>query len=193
MVRESKAARSGKQGHVLTDASLRGHDPLQTASLVLHILILLFFGCDRCVRRGSDLVSSVNETLCDQDEIPPQAQTCVLQCPNDCVMSQWSQWSTCSIVRRPFCLLLYPQGNILSEDQHTVSPKKYSCTFGHFSQVCDKTNNIYITVQNFGVGFWFPNVFEKSLVCSPRLHLLKIKNKVKSVILYNIVFYFNIF
>ncbi|XP_052004347.1 thrombospondin type-1 domain-containing protein 7B-like [Xyrauchen texanus] len=49
-----------------------------------------------CVRRGGGAqMSSVNETLCDQDEIPPQAQTCFLPCPNDCVMSQWSQWSTC--------------------------------------------------------------------------------------------------
>lgn len=80
-----------------------GHDPFRSAILVLHIVIVLFSLCDRCVRRGGeDQVSSVNETFCDQDEIPPQAQTCTLPCPNECVMSQWSHWSTCPMVRCPF-------------------------------------------------------------------------------------------
>ncbi|KAI2660551.1 Thrombospondin type-1 domain-containing protein 7B [Labeo rohita] len=90
----------------------------------------------RCVRRGSgDLVSSVNETLCDQDEIPLQAQTCVLPCPNDCVMSQWSQWSTCSIpcnestVRtRTRHMLRPPVANRVCPDSNQTEPCSLNST-----------------------------------------------------------------
>ncbi|KAI4875459.1 hypothetical protein NFI96_000524 [Prochilodus magdalenae] len=53
----------------------------------------------RCVLRGSDYSSSVNDSLCDADEMPVQAQTCMLPCPGDCVMSPWSHWSLCPTVR----------------------------------------------------------------------------------------------
>ncbi|XP_035379499.1 thrombospondin type-1 domain-containing protein 7B isoform X3 [Electrophorus electricus] len=50
----------------------------------------------RCVMHGSgDQGRSVNDSLCDPDDIPAQAQTCVLPCPDDCVMSPWSPWSPC--------------------------------------------------------------------------------------------------
>ncbi|KAK1789123.1 hypothetical protein P4O66_015074, partial [Electrophorus voltai] len=50
----------------------------------------------RCVMHGSgDQGRSVNDSLCDPYDIPAQAQTCILPCPDDCVMSPWSPWSPC--------------------------------------------------------------------------------------------------
>ncbi|XP_060733030.1 thrombospondin type-1 domain-containing protein 7B [Tachysurus vachellii] len=51
----------------------------------------------RCVLRGDGVNEShtVNDSLCDQDDAPAQARTCILPCPGDCVMSPWSHWSLC--------------------------------------------------------------------------------------------------
>ncbi|GAA6088520.1 thrombospondin type-1 domain-containing protein 7B isoform X1, partial [Tachysurus ichikawai] len=51
----------------------------------------------RCVLRGDGVNEShtVNDSLCDQDDAPAQARTCILPCPGDCVMSPWSHWSSC--------------------------------------------------------------------------------------------------
>ncbi|KAK3569507.1 hypothetical protein QTP86_033928 [Hemibagrus guttatus] len=51
----------------------------------------------RCVLRGDGVNEShsVNDSLCDQDDVPAQARTCTLPCPDDCVMSPWSHWSLC--------------------------------------------------------------------------------------------------
>ncbi|XP_062861779.1 thrombospondin type-1 domain-containing protein 7B, partial [Trichomycterus rosablanca] len=51
----------------------------------------------RCVLRGDGMneARTVNDSLCDQDEVPSQARTCVLPCPEDCVMSPWSHWISC--------------------------------------------------------------------------------------------------
>ncbi len=43
--------------------------------------------------------SSVEDSLCDQEEMPPRAQVCVLACPNDCVVAPWGPWSNCPLVR----------------------------------------------------------------------------------------------
>ncbi|KAG9340807.1 hypothetical protein JZ751_019998, partial [Albula glossodonta] len=52
----------------------------------------------KCVQRGSEgHGDSVDDNLCDQEEIPFRAQTCFLPCPDDCVMSQWGQWSACPL------------------------------------------------------------------------------------------------
>ncbi|KAJ8282312.1 hypothetical protein COCON_G00048310 [Conger conger] len=52
----------------------------------------------KCVQRGSEGPGdSVDDRLCDQEEIPFRAQICYLPCPDDCVMSEWSQWITCPL------------------------------------------------------------------------------------------------
>uniref|UniRef100_A0A665UXM7 Thrombospondin type-1 domain-containing protein 7A n=1 Tax=Echeneis naucrates TaxID=173247 RepID=A0A665UXM7_ECHNA len=39
--------------------------------------------------------SSADDSLCDQEEMPPRAQVCFLACPNDCVVTPWGPWSNC--------------------------------------------------------------------------------------------------
>uniref|UniRef100_A0A3B5A609 Thrombospondin type 1 domain containing 7B n=1 Tax=Stegastes partitus TaxID=144197 RepID=A0A3B5A609_9TELE len=50
-----------------------------------------------CVKKesasGED--SGVEDSLCDQEEMPPRAQVCFLACPNDCVTAPWGSWSNC--------------------------------------------------------------------------------------------------
>ncbi|XP_041940176.1 thrombospondin type-1 domain-containing protein 7B isoform X1 [Alosa sapidissima] len=50
----------------------------------------------RCVERGSEgYGTSVNDTLCDAEEMPFRARTCILPCAGECVMSHWGPWSEC--------------------------------------------------------------------------------------------------
>lgn len=59
----------------------------------------------RCVKKGtSGEASSVDVSLCDQEEMPSRAQVCFLACPKDCVTSAWGPWSSCPLVRRNNCL-----------------------------------------------------------------------------------------
>ncbi|XP_064167589.1 thrombospondin type-1 domain-containing protein 7B isoform X1 [Anguilla rostrata] len=52
----------------------------------------------RCVRvNGEGHGDSVEDDLCDPEEMPFRAQTCFLPCPDDCVMSQWGPWSACPL------------------------------------------------------------------------------------------------
>ncbi|KAF4083405.1 hypothetical protein AMELA_G00140860 [Ameiurus melas] len=49
----------------------------------------------RCVRKEEDRRSSVNDSLCGQDDRPITAQACYLPCPGKCVTSEWSPWNEC--------------------------------------------------------------------------------------------------
>nr|XP_043874554.1 thrombospondin type-1 domain-containing protein 7B isoform X2 [Solea senegalensis] len=52
----------------------------------------------RCVKKGvSGEAISVEEGLCDQEEMPHRAQVCFLACPSDCVVTPWGPWSNCSL------------------------------------------------------------------------------------------------
>lgn len=52
----------------------------------------------RCVLRGEGEAgegSSMEDSMCDQEEVPEAARMCVLPCPEDCVLTAWGPWSTC--------------------------------------------------------------------------------------------------
>ncbi|XP_070435726.1 thrombospondin type-1 domain-containing protein 7B isoform X1 [Equus przewalskii] len=49
----------------------------------------------RCVKAAESEGGVVDNSLCNQDEIPRETQSCSLLCPNECVMSQWGPWSRC--------------------------------------------------------------------------------------------------
>ncbi|KAK6483033.1 thrombospondin type-1 domain-containing protein 7B-like isoform X2 [Huso huso] len=50
----------------------------------------------KCVNNTADSPGEiVDNTLCDQEEMPFEAQICFRPCPGDCVMSQWGEWSIC--------------------------------------------------------------------------------------------------
>ncbi|XP_036396447.1 thrombospondin type-1 domain-containing protein 7B [Megalops cyprinoides] len=82
----------------------------------------------RCVRKGSEVQGDpVDDSLCDPEEMPVRAQTCFLPCPDDCVMSQWGQWSSCPLPcdqssvrsRRRDALRLPENGKTCPEDNQT--------------------------------------------------------------------------
>ncbi|KAJ6615658.1 hypothetical protein lerEdw1_015124, partial [Lerista edwardsae] len=52
----------------------------------------------RCMQNTVDGPSdTVEDYLCDQEEMPLGARKCTLPCPEDCVMSEWGQWSRCAL------------------------------------------------------------------------------------------------
>lgn len=54
----------------------------------------------RCMLNTVDGPSdTVEDYLCDPEEMPLGARKCTLPCPEDCVMSEWGSWSQCSLVR----------------------------------------------------------------------------------------------
>ncbi|MBN3300954.1 THS7B protein, partial [Amia calva] len=82
----------------------------------------------KCVNNtGEGPGEIVDDELCDQEEMPFRAQTCFLPCPDDCVMSRWSEWSRCpmpcdqtGVRRRIRQTLRLPQtGKTCPEDSET--------------------------------------------------------------------------
>uniref|UniRef100_A0A8C5N0Q9 Thrombospondin type-1 domain-containing protein 7A n=1 Tax=Leptobrachium leishanense TaxID=445787 RepID=A0A8C5N0Q9_9ANUR len=52
----------------------------------------------RCMQNTVDGPSDIVEDyLCEPEEMPLGARNCKLPCPEDCVMTEWSHWSKCSL------------------------------------------------------------------------------------------------
>lgn len=69
-----------------------------TKSMANAVYVQFFFS--RCMLNTVDGPSdTVEDYLCDPEEMPLGARKCTLPCPEDCVMSEWGSWSRCSLVR----------------------------------------------------------------------------------------------
>ena len=54
----------------------------------------------RCVEKTSDgLEMDVPSHYCDPEDRPVLKRSCVLYCPGECVLSEWSSWSSCYSVK----------------------------------------------------------------------------------------------
>lgn len=48
---------------------------------------------------------AVEDYLCDPEEMPMGTRESRLPCPEDCVLSDWSPWTPCELVRTEFHVL----------------------------------------------------------------------------------------
>ena len=63
-------------------------------------VILVFFFIRRCVEQTSDgLQMDVPSHYCDPEDKPVLERDCILHCPGECVLSEWTEWSSCYSVR----------------------------------------------------------------------------------------------
>nr|XP_055040560.1 thrombospondin type-1 domain-containing protein 7B isoform X1 [Misgurnus anguillicaudatus]XP_055040561.1 thrombospondin type-1 domain-containing protein 7B isoform X1 [Misgurnus anguillicaudatus]XP_055040562.1 thrombospondin type-1 domain-containing protein 7B isoform X1 [Misgurnus anguillicaudatus]XP_055040563.1 thrombospondin type-1 domain-containing protein 7B isoform X1 [Misgurnus anguillicaudatus] len=101
----------------------------------------------RCVKMGGQNPDeSVDDSLCDQEEQPITAESCLLPCPTHCVTSEWSQWTKCSVdcndgdLRwRSRIVLRWPEGDHICPDLNQTQPcnnvtcLKYSYVYSDWS------------------------------------------------------------
>uniref|UniRef100_A0A3B1IIX4 Thrombospondin type-1 domain-containing protein 7A n=1 Tax=Astyanax mexicanus TaxID=7994 RepID=A0A3B1IIX4_ASTMX len=110
----------------------------------------------RCVLRDSDYSSSVNDSLCDADEMPLQAQTCVLPCPGHCVMSPWSHWSSC-----PSC----DPNTVRTRNRHMLRPPagEAVCPESNQTEPCIINSNCF--TYQYNISGWSSCMLSESAVC----------------------------
>ncbi|XP_066542938.1 thrombospondin type-1 domain-containing protein 7B [Hoplias malabaricus] len=110
----------------------------------------------RCVLKGGDY-SSVNESLCDADEMPLQAQTCVLPCHGDCVMSPWSHWSLCPTP----C----DSSKVRMRTRHVLRPPAADavCPENNQTEPCVANTNCF--TYQYNISGWSSCVLSENAVC----------------------------
>lgn len=71
---------------------------LPCSEINLHLSTL----CRRCVEKSNDgLEMDVPSHYCDADERPQDERDCTVYCEGECVLAEWSEWSSCDSVKRP--------------------------------------------------------------------------------------------
>ncbi|XP_076858362.1 thrombospondin type-1 domain-containing protein 7B-like [Brachyhypopomus gauderio] len=100
---------------------------------------------------------SVNDSLCDPDDMPTQVQTCVLPCPDDCVMSPWSHWSLCPTSCDPSA--------VRTRTRHMLRPPAGDavCPESNQTESCVANSNC-ITYQ-YNVSDWSTCRLDENAVC----------------------------
>lgn len=76
--------------------------------------IIILWLADRCMDTRSD--TAVDDEFCDWTTQPVDINACHVACPGDCVLSAWSEWSTCPKVH---CLLAKVLQNSLKYTVYT--------------------------------------------------------------------------
>ncbi|KAG7464148.1 hypothetical protein MATL_G00184190 [Megalops atlanticus] len=112
----------------------------------------------KCVRKGSEgQADSVDDHLCDQEDMPFRAQTCFLPCPDDCVMSQWSQWSSCP--------LPCDQNTIRKRWRHVLRlpQKEKSCPDTQETEACMLNSTCF--TYHYNVSDWSTCQLNENAVC----------------------------
>uniref|UniRef100_A0A8C9SRK1 Thrombospondin type-1 domain-containing protein 7A n=1 Tax=Scleropages formosus TaxID=113540 RepID=A0A8C9SRK1_SCLFO len=112
----------------------------------------------RCVRRDIDgQGQSVDDSLCDPDEMPFVAQTCFLPCADECVMSPWGQWSTCP--------LPCDQNTVRRRLRQTLrlSQTEKSCPEDNQMESCVLNSNCF--TYHYNLSDWSTCMLSENAVC----------------------------
>lgn len=92
----------------------------------------------RCMLNTIDGPSeSVEDYLCDPEEMPLGARESRLPCPEDCVLNDWGPWSRCSLVRAE------PRSESGRQQQQLGCLPQ--CRYGE-RQICAKPAEIYLDI-----------------------------------------------
>ncbi|KAM8857281.1 thrombospondin type-1 domain-containing protein 7B isoform 1-T2 [Synchiropus picturatus] len=116
---------------------------------------------------GMRNITTVDETLCDQEEAPPSTQVCFVACPDECAMAPWGPWSNCS--------LQCDQGSERSRSRHVLrlpAAENITCPEQNQTEPC-VLNNTCFTFQ-YSVSEWSTCQLSENAVCGQgsRLRLL---------------------
>lgn len=85
----------------------------------LIVLTVYFWRSCRCMLNTADgPTDAVEDYLCDPEEMPLGTRESRLPCPEDCVLSDWSPWTRCDLVR---VSLIYRDWSSCTNDFNQVS------------------------------------------------------------------------
>nr|XP_023677065.1 thrombospondin type-1 domain-containing protein 7B-like isoform X1 [Paramormyrops kingsleyae] len=112
----------------------------------------------RCMKRGGEGPSViVDDSLCNPDDMPFMGQTCFLPCADECVMSQWGQWSSCpapcdqSTVRRRL------------RQQLRLSLTRKSCPEDKQMESCILNSNCF--THHYNLSDWSTCLLSENAIC----------------------------
>ncbi|XP_072300062.1 thrombospondin type-1 domain-containing protein 7B [Eucyclogobius newberryi] len=113
----------------------------------------------RCVKleAHSSELNTVEDSLCDQEDMPPRAQVCSLSCPQDCVLSLWGPWTNC---------LQCDQNNTRTRSRHVLrlpANEKWPCPDLIQSEPCVQNSTCF--TYEFKVSDWSTCQLSENALC----------------------------
>ena len=68
----------------------------------------------RCVEKISGRIEvDVPGSYCDPADLPSEEEDCTLFCPDECVLAEWTEWSSCQSVSRGWVVRIQSQAQLL--------------------------------------------------------------------------------